>query len=96
MTSRERVLTTLIHNEPDKVPIDLGSTLVTGINIASYKQVMDRLGFNGKREDIIFDRIQQLAKVDERLLDRFEVDFRTVYQKAPLGFELKEWEDEKY
>jgi uroporphyrinogen decarboxylase len=94
MTSRERVLTTLDHKEPDKIPIDLGGTLVTGISIKSYTKLMDRLGFNGKREDRIFDKIQQLALIDERLLDRLEVDFRTVYAKSPPGFQQKEWEDE--
>ena len=31
MTSRERVLTALNHEEPDRVPIDLGGTVVSSI-----------------------------------------------------------------
>jgi hypothetical protein len=31
MLARDRVLTALNHEEPDRVPIDLGSTPVTGI-----------------------------------------------------------------
>jgi len=43
MNSRERVLKTLDHKEPDKIPIDLGSTIVTGISIATYKTVRVKL-----------------------------------------------------
>ena len=33
MNSRERLLTTFNHQEPDRVPYDLASTQVTGIQI---------------------------------------------------------------
>ena len=49
LNSRERVLKTLTHKEPDKIPIDLGSTLVTGIDIVAYKNVMDKLGIYENR-----------------------------------------------
>ena len=32
MTSRERVLASLAHKQPDQVPIDLGSTYNSGIS----------------------------------------------------------------
>ena len=39
MTSRERVISSLSHREPDKVPLDLGSTLITGIHVSDvYKR----------------------------------------------------------
>ncbi len=31
ITSRERVLSALNHKEPDKVPVDVGGAVVTGI-----------------------------------------------------------------
>ena len=34
MTSRARVLAALNHREPDRVPIDFGSTAVTGIHVS--------------------------------------------------------------
>ena len=37
MNSRERLLTALNHQEPDRVPYDLASTQVTGIQIKAYK-----------------------------------------------------------
>ena len=36
MNSRERIMTTLNHSEPDKLPIDLGD-YVTGIHIIVYQ-----------------------------------------------------------
>jgi len=36
MNSRERVLATIRHEEPDRVPIDIGSTCVTNINLIAY------------------------------------------------------------
>ena len=36
MQSRQRLLTTLNHQEPDRVPLDLGATQVTGIRREVY------------------------------------------------------------
>jgi hypothetical protein len=38
MTGRERVLTALAHQEPDRVPIDFGSTWITTIHADAYEQ----------------------------------------------------------
>jgi len=38
MTSRERVAETLNHREPDRVPLDLGASVLTGMHVSSvYK-----------------------------------------------------------
>ena len=47
MNSRERVMTTLSHIEPDKVPIDIGDN-VTGIHITAYRNLIDYLGIEDK------------------------------------------------
>lgn len=36
LTSRERILMALNHEETDRVPIDLGSSRSTGINAIAY------------------------------------------------------------
>jgi len=38
MNSRDRVLLSLKHKEPDRVPFDLGGASVTGITIKAYKK----------------------------------------------------------
>ena len=44
MNGRERLLAALDHQEPDRVPFDLGSTQVTGIHTVAYRALRDRLG----------------------------------------------------
>jgi NAD(P)-dependent dehydrogenase (short-subunit alcohol dehydrogenase family) len=44
MNSRERVNTALNHEEPDRVPIDLGGSVVTSISILTCQAVRNRLG----------------------------------------------------
>ncbi|MEE4311220.1 MAG: uroporphyrinogen decarboxylase family protein [candidate division KSB1 bacterium] len=73
MTSRERVLTTLRHEEPDKVPIDFGAMRSTGIMAIAYNALKTHLGISGG-ETRVYDIGQQLAEVEEPLLQRFEVD----------------------
>jgi uroporphyrinogen-III decarboxylase len=42
MTSRERVLTALNHEEPDRVPLCVGTSGVTTILGAGYEQLTNR------------------------------------------------------
>ncbi len=44
MNSRERVLLALNHKEPDRVPFDLGGTMVTGIHHKAYVAWRQALG----------------------------------------------------
>ena len=39
LTSEERVRLTLAHREPDRIPFDLGGTLVTGICVKAYEKL---------------------------------------------------------
>lgn len=75
MNSRERVLRALEHEEPDRIPLDLGSSNVTGIVKSAYLNLVDHLG-KEVREVEFFDTIQQLVIVEEDILRRLEVDVR--------------------
>jgi uroporphyrinogen decarboxylase len=44
MNSRERLLTALSHQEPDRIPFDLGSTQVTGIHVVAYRNLRAFMG----------------------------------------------------
>ena len=50
MTSRERVLAALNHEEPDRVPIILGTSNATGIKMRPYRQLRDHLGIQAPDE----------------------------------------------
>jgi uroporphyrinogen decarboxylase len=43
-TLRERIFTSLEHQQPDRVPRDLGGTTATEINIIPYRNLVDYLG----------------------------------------------------
>lgn len=84
MTARERVLTALNHQQPDRIPIDLGGNQ-TGIHKFAYRALLDHLGIAD--ELIIMDQVQQLAKPCEALLQRLHVDTRYIAAGAAAGFE---------
>ena len=73
MTSRERVLAALNHQEPDRVPIDLSGHRSSGIAAMAYARLRDYLGLP-KKPIRVYDPVQQLAIVDEDVLQRFQVD----------------------
>ena len=77
MTPRERVRRALANQEADRVPIDLGSSIVTSITKAAYVPLMAYLGLS-TGEVTIYDEVQQLPFLSEDLLRRFAVDTRMV------------------
>jgi uroporphyrinogen decarboxylase len=73
MTSRERILAALNHRETDRVPIDFGGHRSSGITGMAYARLREYLGLE-QRPIRIYDPIQQLAIIDEDVLDRFGAD----------------------
>lgn len=78
MNSRTRLLTTLDHREPDRVPFDLASTQVTGIHEVAYRALRAALGLPAV-EPRLCDAIQRLALPDDDLLQALEVDTRGLF-----------------
>ncbi len=72
MKSRDRILTSIDHKQPDKIPIDLGASTVTGISAMAYNKLKQKLGIHTPTR--IFDVVQQLAMVDVEIIDSFGVD----------------------
>ena len=73
MTSRERILAALEHRETDRVPIDFSGHRSSGIAAIAYPKLRKYLGLP-PRPIRVYDIIQQLAIVDDDVLDRFGVD----------------------
>ncbi len=73
MTSRERVLAALDHKEPDRVPIDFSGHRSSGISAVAYARLRRAMGLPGKTVRV-YDPIQQLAIVDQDVLDQLGVD----------------------
>src|SRR5512141_3031182 len=81
MKSRARVMQALNHKEPDRIPIDLGATIVSSIVKKTYIELRQYLGLPAG-EIKMLDHVQQLPYVDETLMQRFGVDFRMVQPPA--------------
>jgi len=73
MTSRERVIAAIQHQEPDRVPVDLGSTPSSGISVIAYNNLKKHLGIT-KGHTWVYDVVQQLAQPEDMILDRFHID----------------------
>jgi uroporphyrinogen decarboxylase len=90
MTHRDRVLAALAHIEPDRVPMDFGSTRTTGATIPAYRRLRSYLGLpeSAERPVECIDLMQQLALVEEDVLRALDVDARGVFLGAPDGFQV--------
>jgi uroporphyrinogen decarboxylase len=95
MTSRGRVTLSLNHQEPDRIPIDLGATIVSSIAKKTYNELRQHLGL--PIEEIkMLDYVQQLPYVDEALMQRLGVDFRMVQLPAATAPGVDIFEEGNY
>lgn len=73
MTSRERVRAAINHRQPDRVPLDMGSTAVTGIAAATYARLRRSLGLP-ERPPRVHEPFQMLADVDDDMRAALGID----------------------
>jgi uroporphyrinogen decarboxylase len=86
MSSRERVLTTLDHREPDRVPIEFGSPQVSSLLVGSpfgYEALCEYLGVVDRPEPQINVYLNSVKNVDPRIMERFQADLRWVTAASP-------------
>ena len=97
MNSRERLNLALDHKEPDRVPFDLGATVLTSIHHKSYQALRQYLKLP-ELEPRIVDIFQQIVVVDDDLRQLLKVDARDVAPRSSATFriEMKEMEGYSY
>ena len=78
MTSRERILAAISHQEPDHVPFDLAGTTWTGITNGAYQNLRLYLG-KSSEEPHWSDVVQQIVIPSEEILETLEVDTRGLF-----------------
>jgi len=81
LSHRERVLKALSHQEPDRVPIDLGSTICTSAHIAAYQKLKAHFGVDA--EDTIINKMMQTAAIHEPILQALDIDLRAALPGVP-------------
>ena len=73
MNHRERIISAIKHQIPDRIPVDLGGMRSTGIMAAAYDELKHHLEIS-EGDIYIFDATQQLAYVEEEVLSKFGCD----------------------
>lgn len=77
MTSRERFKATMEHRQPDRVPVDIGATCLTGMRPSAQKRLADVLGFRGEGP-------KANRGFDQRIMEWAGTDFRGVGELADM------------
>lgn len=91
--SRERLLKTLRHEEPDHIPIDFGGTAVTGVHASCVAALRDYYGLK-KRPVRVHEPFQMLALIDEDLRAAMGVDVVGVFARNTMfGFPAERWKN---
>ncbi|HLO59703.1 MAG TPA: uroporphyrinogen decarboxylase family protein [Bacteroidales bacterium] len=73
MTKRERLKAALNHRQTDKVPVDMGTTGVTGIHVLALERLRDFYGLE-KRPVKLIEPFQMLGQVDDDLAEVLHLD----------------------
>ncbi|MGQ9574652.1 MAG: uroporphyrinogen decarboxylase family protein [Thermoguttaceae bacterium] len=93
MNSRQRVQAALNHQQPDYVPLDLGSSAVTGMHVSSVYQLRQALGLDKPGTPVkVVEPYQMLGQIAPDLVDALGIDVLGLTSpKTMFGFENKDW-----
>ena len=93
MNARERVLAAIEHREPDRVPIDLGSTPSSGISAIAYGNLKKHLGIT-EGHTRIYDLMPDLIEAGYDVINPIQTNCRDMdpaQLKAEFGKDICFW-----
>ena len=93
MNSRERVTMALNHQEPDRVPLDLGASAVTGMQVSSVYLLRQALKLDPPGTPVkVVEPYQMLGEIAPDLMDALGVDVVGLGGRKNLfGFRNEGW-----
>jgi hypothetical protein len=93
MNSKERVNLTLNHQEPDKVPLDLGGSGVTSMHVSSVYLLRQALGFDAPGTPVkVIEPYQMLGEIKSDLMEAIGIDIIPLSgRKTMFGFKNEGW-----
>lgn len=93
MTSRERVRAALNHTQPDRVPIDFGATMVTGISASVVSRLRKALGLDSPDARVkVIEPYQMLGEIEPDLQQAMSIDCAGLFgTKNMFGFANGGW-----
>ncbi|HEX2972130.1 MAG TPA: hypothetical protein VHP11_07345, partial [Tepidisphaeraceae bacterium] len=92
MNSRERLQAALNHQQPDRVPVDFGSTSVTGIHVSAVSRVRKAVIGDESFRVKVTEPYQMLGQIDDTLRQALGIDVVGLPgRKTMFGFENVGW-----
>jgi len=83
MSSRERVLTAINHEQPDRIPLVIGVSNATGIKMTPYRGIKELIGVQAPNNYIYDWPELGTAEIDEDTMRRLHSDVRGVLDLEP-------------
>ncbi|MFA5864272.1 MAG: uroporphyrinogen decarboxylase family protein [Phycisphaerae bacterium] len=92
-TSRERVIQTLNHQEPDRIPLDLGACPVTGMHVDMVYKLRQALRLDKPGTPVkVMEPYQMLGEIQSDLIDALGIDVIGLPGRGTLfGFRNEGW-----
>jgi hypothetical protein len=93
LTSRERVQLALNHQEPDRLPLDLGGSVVTGMQVSSVYKLRQALKLDPPGMPVkVIEPYQMLGEIKPDLIEALGVDVVSLAStKTLFGFRNEGW-----
>lgn len=93
LSSRERVALTLAHQEPDRVPVDLGGSAVTGMHVSVVYGLRQALHLDPPGTPVkVVEPYQMLGEIGADLMDALGIDVAPLSApKTMFGFKNEGW-----
>lgn len=93
MLSKDLVKQSLLHKECERIPVDFGSTSVTGIHVKVVEQL--RMYFGLERVPVkVIEPYQMLGEIDEDLSEIIGIDTIGLFpRKNMFGFPNENWKE---
>ena len=91
--SRQRVQKALAHQQPDRVPLDLGGSVLTGMHASSVYRLRQALRLDPPGTPVkVIDPYQMLGEIGSDLVEAFEADLLPVPNPSTMfGFPKTGW-----
>ncbi len=95
MNSRERVQSSLNHQEPDRVPVDLGGSAVTGMHVSTVYNMRQALGLDKPGTPVkVVEPYQMLGEIAPDLMEALGIDvIGTGGSRNLFGFKNENWKE---
>ena len=92
-TSRERIRQTLNHQVPDRVPLDLGGSVVTGMHVSSVYRLRQALQLDPPGTPVkVIEPYQMLGEIQMDLVEALGADVVPLAStKTFFGFRNEDW-----